>query len=137
MRPFVEVIAQALSDSNCKADFVEGQPVLESMTRQLKLSGLYHDNKSQYKTDGLLKLFGLKGIELLLIETSGCFDNDDKVKLNFDHHKGMFGTLAMIKSLVDEFDYASIGQFKKVKVFFLNAAGRTYTASENKGTNFF
>lgn len=95
MRPFVDVIAQALSEFNCKTDFVEGQPVLQSMTRQLKLSGLYHDNKSQYKTDDLIKLFGLKDIELLLLETSSCFDNDRKVKLIFDHHKGMSGTLAM------------------------------------------
>ncbi|KAL4214045.1 hypothetical protein AB4K20DRAFT_1973681 [Rhizopus microsporus] len=35
--------------------------------------------------------------------------------------------------LLEISDYASIGQFKKVKVFFLNAAGKIYTASENKG----
>ncbi|ORE00725.1 hypothetical protein BCV72DRAFT_339885 [Rhizopus microsporus var. microsporus] len=73
------------------------------MTRQLKLSGLYNDNSSQYKTEGLLKLFGLKNMELLLSEASGYFGNDDK-------------------SLVNEFDYALIGQFKKAKIFFLDAA---------------
>ncbi|PHZ17125.1 uncharacterized protein RHIMIDRAFT_253084 [Rhizopus microsporus ATCC 52813] len=93
------------------------------MTRQLKLSNLYFNDSSQYKSDGLIKLFGLKNIELLLLETSGYFDNKEKIKLNFDHHKGMFGCLAMLKSIADEFEYASIDKFKRVKVFFLNAAG--------------
>ncbi|CAO3700959.1 unnamed protein product [Rhizopus microsporus] len=36
----------------------------------------------------------------------------------------MFGCLAMLKSIADEFNYASIDRFRKVKVFFLNAARR-------------
>ncbi|EIE76042.1 hypothetical protein RO3G_00746 [Rhizopus delemar RA 99-880] len=135
--PYMRVIAKSITISNCKADFVEGQPILESMTRQLKASNLYIDYRSQYKSDGLIKLFGLQNIELLLLETSGCFDNKVKIKLNFDHHKGMFGTLAMIKCIADEFEYASTDQFKKIKVFFLNAAGKTLMLDKNKAANFF
>ncbi|KAG1140485.1 hypothetical protein G6F38_009080 [Rhizopus arrhizus] len=50
----------------------------------------------------------------------------NEFKLNFDYHKGMFGALAMIKSIADEYGYAPIDQFEKVKVLFLNAAGKTY-----------
>ncbi|KAG1141016.1 hypothetical protein G6F37_005338 [Rhizopus arrhizus] len=120
---FLESLLIAVTN-DCKADFVKGQPILESMTKQLKALGHFVDDKSQYKSDGLVKLFGLKEIELVLVEVSGCFNNKDKVKLNFDHHKGMFGALAMIKSIADQYEYASVDQFEKVKVFFLNAAGR-------------
>ncbi|KAG1047364.1 hypothetical protein G6F43_010184 [Rhizopus delemar] len=94
------------------------------MTKQLKTLGHFVDDKSQYTSDSLFKLFGLKDIELLLVEVSGCFNN--KVKLNFDYHKGMFGALEMIKSIADKYEYASIDQFEKAKVLFLIAAAGQY-----------
>ncbi|KAG0740432.1 hypothetical protein G6F16_009268 [Rhizopus arrhizus] len=58
------------------------------------------------------------------------FDSDTllmtKVKLNFDYRKGMFGALAMIKSIADEYEYAPIDQIEKIKILFLSAAGKTY-----------
>lgn len=75
-----------------------------------------------YKSGELMKLFGLESIEILLLETLCCFDNKDKIKTNFDHHKGMLGCLAMLKSISDEFEYALIDRFKKMKAFFLNTA---------------
>lgn len=105
------------------------------MTKQLKTLGHFVDDKSQYTSDSLFKLFGLKDIELLLVEVSGCFNN--KVKLNFDYHKGMFGALAMIKSIADKYEYASIDQFEKAKVLFLIAAGKAYLVSISKDVNFF
>lgn len=86
------------------------------MTKQLKTLGHFVDDKSQYTSDSLFKLFGLKDIELLLVEVSGCFNN--KVKLNFDYHKGMFGALAMIKSIADKYEYASIDHLKRPRSFF-------------------
>lgn len=35
-----------------------------------------------------MKLFALKSIETLLLETLDCFSNKDKIKMNFDRHKG-------------------------------------------------
>lgn len=126
VKPFINVVARNLKPDYCKAGFVKGQPVLESMTSQLRLQGVFVDMKSQYKSDGLLKLFGLKEIEVLLVEVSGCFGNTDTSKLRFDHHKGMFGVVAMLKSIADHYSYASIESFENVKVFFLNAAGMYY-----------
>ena len=60
-----------------------------------------------------------------------------KVKLNFDYRKGMFGALAMIKSIADEYEYAPIDQIEKIKILFLSAAGKTYLLSTNKDVNFF
>ncbi|KAG0937166.1 hypothetical protein G6F57_008911 [Rhizopus arrhizus] len=50
----------------------------------------------------------------------------NEFKLNFDYRKGMFGALAMIKSIADEYEYAPIDQIEKIKILFLSAAGKTY-----------
>lgn len=121
--PYLDIIAKSITISNCNSDFESGQPPLQSMTQQLKANDIHSDEKSCYKSDGLIKLFGIKQLELLLLETSGHFCNTDSVKLNFDHHKGMFGLLAMLKCIADEFHFASMEKFCKVKVFFLRAAG--------------
>lgn len=109
---------------DCNPDFVQGQPYLESMSRQLKSANLYVDDKNQYKSDGLVKLFGLKNLEFVLLETSGSFINKDKNKLKLDHHKGVYGALSMLKCIVDDYAYASLKSFSKVKVFFLHGAGK-------------
>lgn len=41
------------------------------------------------------------------LETSGPFGNEDKVRINFDHHKGVFGSLA-------------VAYWKTLQVFFWN-----------------
>ncbi|ORE05636.1 hypothetical protein BCV72DRAFT_330383, partial [Rhizopus microsporus var. microsporus] len=37
----------------------------------------------------------------LLLETSSCFGCNDRSKISFDHHKGSFGVLSMLKTTVD------------------------------------
>lgn len=66
---------------------ISGQPALNSMTKQLKIVGLYVDDKNVYKSDGFIKLFDLKEQDVVLVETSGCFTNNQKNNVNFDHHK--------------------------------------------------
>ncbi|CAO3699779.1 unnamed protein product [Rhizopus stolonifer] len=119
--PYLDIIAKSMTIGDCNSDFVQGQPYLNSMARQLKSVNLYVDDRNQYKSDGLIKLFGLNSLELLLLETSGCFRNNDTEKVNFDHHKGTYGVLAMLKCIVDDYPYASLKAFTKVKTFFLHA----------------
>lgn len=121
--PYLHLIGKMLSNNSCKGYFVQGQPCLKSMARQLKATGITVDETSQYKSDGLIKLFGLKNLELLLLETSGHFSNTDNVKIKLDHHKGMYGILAMLKCIADDFPFASVEAFSRVKVFFVQAAG--------------
>ncbi|KAG1446285.1 hypothetical protein G6F46_011926 [Rhizopus delemar] len=73
--PFLRVISGVVAAevNECKADFKDGEAQLESMTQQLKASGLYKDNKSQYKADGLIKMDGIKKLEIVLLETSYRF----------------------------------------------------------------
>ncbi|KAG1449113.1 hypothetical protein G6F46_001409 [Rhizopus delemar] len=120
--PYLEAVARSVKDHKCKADFIHGEVYLDSMTKQLKSLGCYINDKFQYKADGLIKLYGIKKLEILLLETSGPLNNADKVKINFDHHKGTFGSLALLKCIADEFSFASVEKFKKVKVFFVHAA---------------
>ncbi|CAO3621281.1 unnamed protein product [Mucor hiemalis] len=49
----------------------------------------------------------------------------DKSKHSFDNHKGIFGGLAMLKNIADEFSFGELETFSNVKVFFLHAAGDT------------
>ncbi|KAG1468825.1 hypothetical protein G6F56_003613 [Rhizopus delemar] len=122
--PYLDLIGKTLNSNNCKGYFVQGQPCLVSMGRQLKATSAIVDETLQYKSDGLIKLFGLKNLELLLLETSGHFSNTDKVKIKLDHHKGMYGILAMLKCIADDFPFASVEAFSRVKVFFIQAADK-------------
>lgn len=119
-------MARSVKDHKCKADFIHGEAYLDSMTKQLKSLGCYINDKFQYKADSLIKLYGIKKLEILLLETSGSLNNTDKVKINFDHHKGTFRSLALLKCIADGFSFASVEKFKKVKVFFVHAAGNIH-----------
>jgi hypothetical protein len=44
----------------------------------------------------------LKELELLVLETSSNFIWKEKPKVSFDHYKGLFGALAMLKRIADE-----------------------------------
>ncbi|KAG1449688.1 hypothetical protein G6F55_010053 [Rhizopus delemar] len=103
--PFLRAVSGvvAVEVNECKTDFKDGEAQLESMTQQLKASGLYKDNKFQYKADGLIKMYGVKNLEILLLETSYHFGSTDKCKAGFDHHKGLFGSLSMLKTIADCF----------------------------------
>lgn len=117
------MVAKSVTLLNSKAEFQSGQPRLDSMSKQLKAINIFVDERYCYKTDGLIKLFGLKKLELLVLETSGHFNNTDRVKLNFDHHKGIYGMLSMLKCIADDYCFGSVEKLAEVKVFFLNGAG--------------
>ncbi|KAG1466888.1 hypothetical protein G6F56_004605 [Rhizopus delemar] len=123
--PFLETVTTWLKESQdwCKAGFRPGETQLISMGKQLKNIPLYKEDNYSYLVDGIIKLYGLKNIEIVLLETSGCFGSIDKSKIAFDHHKGLFGALAMLKSIADEFPMATVETFQKCKVFFVHGAG--------------
>ncbi|KAG1471658.1 hypothetical protein G6F56_001993 [Rhizopus delemar] len=83
------------------------------MGKQLKSIPLYKEDNHSYLADEIIKLYGPENIEVLLLETSGCFGSNDKPKISFDHHKGLFGALAMLKSIADEFPMATVGTFQR------------------------
>ncbi|KAI8975323.1 hypothetical protein BDF20DRAFT_599579 [Mycotypha africana] len=115
----------ALSIQNkhdCGGDFIPGEACLSAVKKQLKDSGHLKDDRFQYNADGIIKLINVRNLELLLVETSGSYAKIDKAKSNFDHHKGTFGTLAMLKTIADEYNHAENGSLQ------VNKKG--YTSSE-------
>lgn len=84
---------------------------------QLKATRVSVDEKSQYKADGMVRFFGLKKLELLLLETQGPFSNRGSIKIQLDYHKGIYGMLAMLKCITDIFSFASIEKFNALFFF--------------------
>ncbi|GAA5798331.1 hypothetical protein HPULCUR_003733 [Helicostylum pulchrum] len=123
--PFIEAVATFVANTVTwsKAGFRRGEVPLQSMAKQLKSLEFYDEESHTHLADGLFKLYGLKGLEILLLESSGCFGNTDRVKHSFDHHKGLFGALSMLKQIADSFHKASVDSFSKIKVLFVHAAG--------------
>ncbi|ORY97066.1 hypothetical protein BCR42DRAFT_430472 [Absidia repens] len=120
--PFLRAVAAAINEDMC--DFVPGETYLKAMTKQLESVGKHLDDRFQYKADGVFRLFNdRKQLEIMLLETSNAFECRDKGKISFDHHKGVFGTVAMLKTIADYYSYATTDQFAKIKVFFIQAAG--------------
>ncbi|KAI8992641.1 hypothetical protein BDB01DRAFT_894718 [Pilobolus umbonatus] len=95
--PYLDIIGKTITLHNFISDFVRGQPYWKSMSRQLKSFNLSIDDENQYKSD----------------ETSDCLINKDKNKSNFDHHKDVFGTLAMLSCIADDYSFAFIEHFTK------------------------
>ncbi|CAO3607218.1 unnamed protein product [Mucor hiemalis] len=104
-QPFSPVAAAVAAEFGAaKTDFCDGEVCLEAMSTQLKALNMLIDGRNKYNADGLIRMYG------------------DQSKSNFDHHKVFFGSLAMIKTIADEYQYASITTFKKVKVIFVHAS---------------
>lgn len=123
--PQLKVVANALFETRqkSKSGFTASEIPLEVMSTQLDSVGLYRDDVRQYKADGKIMLHGIDRLKILLLETSSHFGCNDRPKISFDHHKGIFGALSMLKTIADTFCFASIEQFGKLRVFFTQAAG--------------
>ena len=58
--------------------------------------------------NALFKLFEYNQLEILLLETSGAYGNNNATKIDFDNHKGMYGLLAMLKEIASTYKFARI-----------------------------
>ncbi|ORE20218.1 hypothetical protein BCV71DRAFT_176076, partial [Rhizopus microsporus] len=50
-------------------------------------------------------------------ETSKHFGSINGSKTTFDHHRGLFGSLSMLKAIADAYSFGNMQTFSKVKVF--------------------
>lgn len=94
------------------------------MSVQLEAEGLL-DGRTQYNADVVLRLPDFKDAEILLLETSNGYNTVSRMKASFDHSKGMFGLLAMLKGIADAYNFADYDIFKTLKVHFLHAHGKS------------
>ena len=104
--------------------FVPGEDALEAMSKQLKAMGAKADNRRIYKADGVIRLAQEKDLEVLILETAGAFGREDPSKTAFDNSKGMFALLAMLKTVADTYKLASVKQFRRLKLYFVQPSGK-------------
>lgn len=114
----------AIEKNENKPYFIPGEIELAAMTVQLKKMGSKADKKKIYKADGIIRLAELGDIEVLVLETANALGHDDHAKTSFDNSKGMFALLAMLKTVADHYKYASVEEFRKLKLYFVQPSGR-------------
>ncbi|CEG82389.1 hypothetical protein RMATCC62417_16464 [Rhizopus microsporus] len=113
--PFLKAIANVIAkETSSGAEFKVGEAPLIAMKKQLKND----DDVNLYRAYSIIKLYSLRELEILLLETSCHFGSKDKTKASFDHHKGLFGALSMLKFIADEFYLGTIEVFSKLKALF-------------------
>lgn len=109
---------------NYNVDFVPGETRLQSMLNQMQKQQV-GDKRLSYNCDGVIQ-FQIDDIanDLLILETSQAYDSGTRVKASFDHTKGMFGLLSMLKTIADNHAYASTAIIKKLKIHLLHVHGK-------------
>ncbi|RCH89682.1 hypothetical protein CU097_006147 [Rhizopus azygosporus] len=78
---FAPSVVQETKLKQFGAELKVGEACLVSISKQLKELGIQDNERFQYKADGIIKLYDLKQLEILLLETSGSFGNTGKVKI--------------------------------------------------------
>lgn len=91
------------------------------MTKQLTK---HAKANSIYWADGVIRQLGIEDFELLLFEASRGYDQASDTKSSFDFHKGLYGTVAMLKTVANAFNHAKFEVFSTLKLHFLHAQGK-------------
>ncbi|KAL9549080.1 hypothetical protein MBANPS3_005370 [Mucor bainieri] len=92
------------------------------MTMQLQSQGIT-DERLKYNADGKILVADLS-TEILLSEVSSSYGENSKGKPSFDHHKAMFGLLAMIRTIAGLYKYGSFEAFSRLKLHFVHTHDR-------------
>jgi hypothetical protein len=119
--PYLRAVCPAVSLG--KLQFKVGETCLHAMNSKARDSEGDAEEFTLYKADGVISTYDFNKLEVLLLETSGHFGNTDNSKISFDHHKGLFGALSILKGISGAYKHGSMDTFEKVKVFFVHAAG--------------
>lgn len=87
------------------------------------------DKRRMYKAEGIIRSGNYVDLEVLLLETAGAFGYEDNSKTSFDNSKGMFALLSMLKTVADQYKYASVEEFSKLKLYFVQPSGKYSSGS--------
>lgn len=102
----VKATTKYLRNVSHDVTFYPGEIELDAMTIQLKQQGI-NDRRYKYNADGTLQVNNHSATEILLTEVSSGFGSNVTGKTSFDHYKGMFGMLAMIRTVAQLYNKAS------------------------------
>lgn len=97
------------------------------MTKQLKRKGSLVDHRYIYKADGVVRLQEADDMEICVVEISGEYLNQETKKIYFDYYKTNYGCLAILKTIADQYKYASIDVFEQLKIYFVHAVGNIHS----------
>lgn len=64
------------------------------------------------------------GLEICVLETSGKFQLKDKARFGYDHVKGAFAALSMLRKIFKKYYYAKMSTAKQLKIYFVHARGK-------------
>ncbi|KAG2227652.1 hypothetical protein INT45_004694 [Circinella minor] len=81
--------------SGTKVYFIPGEATLKAMNNTKKAA----TSKAPYLADAILRLVDLDDLEICVLEISNAYKEAGKAKVSFDHHKGMFAWLSMIRNV--------------------------------------
>ncbi|KAI9334057.1 hypothetical protein BD770DRAFT_432311 [Pilaira anomala] len=104
--------------------FTPSEDELSAMIIQLKEMGAKPDKRRISKADGVIHLAGNEDLEVFVLETAGAFGMNDQAKVSFDNSKGMFALLAMLKTVADKYNHASVEEFSKLKLYLVQPSDR-------------
>lgn len=109
--PCLELCADMVSESQAvRAVFFPGEGNC-AMTTQLRKLGAF-DGIKKYNADGVIRFESLSDAEVLLLETSGAYnEGSHRRRSATTFHKTMFGLIAMIKALAESIPRASSATF--------------------------
>jgi hypothetical protein len=82
------------------------------------------NHRKAYNADGVVRFTSMFDLEVLLLETSGAFENKDERKISFDNIKGMYALLVMATTVADNFPFASVEWFEQLKLYYIQASGK-------------
>lgn len=63
-------------------------------------------------------------LEICVLETSGKFQLKDKARFGYDHVKGAFVALSMLRKIFKKYCYAKKSTAKQLKIYFVHARGK-------------
>lgn len=99
-----------------EATFAPGEEELFSMTVAGPAS-----SRAPYYADGVVRLANKSNTEICLLKTS----KTTRAKVSFDHHKGMFALLSMLKWVANQYAMAEYTHLSSLELYFLHAHGNT------------
>ncbi|KAL7322040.1 hypothetical protein PS15p_212131 [Mucor circinelloides] len=82
--------------------FKVDETLLRAISKRANESEIDNDESTLYIADGIISLYDFNKVEVLLLETSGRFGSLNNSKSSFDHHKGLFGSLSMLKVTAEQ-----------------------------------
>lgn len=65
-------------------------------------------------------------LEVLILETASDFSHGNYPKTAFDNSKDMFALLSMLKTIADQYKHASVEEFSKLMLCFVQPRDKWY-----------